>query len=83
MDSFQAIDRSDSRYAMKQRDIASLITRMGAQTVQAREKWEAQLGDDLVGATEEAVLRGGGDRSILHSGDRFRSNYEKWLRSVK
>ena len=83
MDSFQTIDRSDSRYAMKQRDIAATIAKMGQVTAKQREQWESSFGDDLVAATEEAVLRGGGDRSILHGTSKFRENYDKWLRSCK
>ncbi len=83
MDSFQAIDSRDSRYQMKQRDIAATIKKMQGVTDRQRDAWEAQLEDELIGVTEETVLRGGGDRSLLHSGDRFRQNYENWLRSVK
>lgn len=83
MDSFQQIDHSDSRYAMKQRDIAATVVKMGEHTAKRKANWESKFGDELVAATEEAVLRGGGDRSILHSGDRFRTNYDRWLRSIK
>ena len=83
MDSFQAIDRSDSRYTQKQRDIAATIARMGDVTKAGRKSWEDKLGDELTAATEEAVLRGGGDRSILHGSERFRQNYENWIRSCK
>lgn len=82
MDSFQAIDRHDSRHSMKERDIKQLVARMGEQQAKQRKQWENKLGDELTAATEEAVLRGGGDRSILHGSERFRSNYEQWLRSL-
>jgi len=82
MDTFQEIGPGDSRYAMKQRDIAATISRMGEAQKRSRERWEAELGDMLDGATEEAVLRGGGDRSILHASDRFRFNYENWIKSL-
>lgn len=83
MDSFQAIDRHDSRYSMKQRDIATTVARMGALDAAKRKSWEDKFGDELTAVTEEAVLRGGGDRCILHDSDRYRINYEKWLRSCK
>jgi hypothetical protein len=82
IDTFQEIGPGDSRYAMKQRDIAATISRMGEAQKRSRERWESELGDMLDGATEEAVLRGGGDRSILHASDRFRFNYENWIRSL-
>jgi len=83
MDSFQAIDKHDSRHAMKQRDIAATISKMGEAQKKQRAEWESKLEDELVSATEEAVLRGGGDRSILHGGARFRANFENWLHSLK
>jgi hypothetical protein len=83
MDSFQQIDRSDSRYAMKQRDIAATIARMGEATATKRKQWESKFTDDLTDVTLENVLRGGGDRSILHGSELYRSNYERWLKSLK
>lgn len=83
MDSFQAIDRHDSRYGQKQKDIAATIARMGDLSKQRERAWESKFEDELVAATEEAVLRGGGDRSILHGSERYRSNFENWLRSLK
>lgn len=83
MDSFQAIDRHDSRHAMKQRDIKQLVSRMGAVQEKKQAEWESSFGDELVAATEEAVLRGGGDRSILHGSTAFRKNFDKWMRSLK
>jgi len=83
MDTFQEIGPGDSRYSMKQRDIATTISRMGEAQRKSRENWEAELGDTLDGAVEEAVLRGGGDRSVLHGSAKFRSNYQKWLDSLK
>lgn len=83
MDSFQQIDRHDSRYAEKQRDIAATIAKMGDAQKKQRSEWESKFEDELTAVTEETVLRGGGDRSILHGGARFRSNFEKWLRSLK
>ena len=83
MDSFQAIDHSDSRYSMKQRDIAATISKMQDATRKQKSEWESKLGDELVAATEDAVLRGGGDRSLLHGSAKFRSNFEQWLRSLK
>lgn len=83
MDSFQQIDRNDSRYAMKQKDIAATVARMGAVTEAKKRDWERQFENELVAATEQEVLRGGGDRSILHGSARFRNNFDKWLRSLK
>ena len=83
MDSFQQIDRHDSRYGQKQKDIAATIARMGDLSKQRERAWESKFEDELVAATEEAVLRGGGDRSILHGSERYRSNFENWLRSLK
>lgn len=82
MDSFQQIDRHDSRYGMKQRDIAATIARMGEADKKRKAEWESKFEDELTAVTEETVLRGGGDRSILHGGARFRANFEKWLRSL-
>ena len=83
MDSFQSIDRSDSRYAQKQRDIAATISKMQAATDKRKAEWESTFEDTLIGATEENVLRGGGDRSILHGSELYRKNFEKWQRSLK
>ena len=83
MDSFQSIDRSDSRYEQKQRDIAATIAKMQAVTDRKKAEWESTFEDTLIGATEENVLRGGGDRSILHGSDRYRSNYDRWLKSLR
>jgi uncharacterized protein YukE len=83
MDSFQQIDSHDSRYGMKQRDIAATIARMGEQKQQAEAEWERKFDDTLVDVTMENVLRGGGDRSILHGSERYRSNYQKWLDSLE
>lgn len=82
MDTFQEIGPSDSRYAQKQRDIAATVQKMGDAQKRSRDRWESDLGDMFDGATEDAVLRGGGDRSILCGGDRFRTNYQKWLDSL-
>lgn len=83
MDTFQEIGPSDSRYAQKQRDIAQTISKMQAVSDKRRADWESSFGDMLDGVVEENVLRGGGDRSVLHSSDRFRTNYQKWLDSLK
>lgn len=83
MDTFQEIGPSDSRYAQKQRDITATISRMGEAQRKSRERWERELGDTLDGVVEENVLRGGGDRSVLHGSARFRLNYQKWLDSLK
>jgi hypothetical protein len=82
MDTFQAIDSRDSRYAMKQRDIAATVARMGEAKAKAQAEWEQGLGDTLTELTMENVLRGGGDRCIAHGSERFRQNYDKWLRSL-
>jgi hypothetical protein len=83
MDSFQQIDRHDSRHSMKERDIAATIARMGEVKKAQEREWERKFGDELTAVTEESVLRGGGDRSILHGGARFRANFENWLKSLK
>lgn len=82
MDSFQQIGPHDSRYAQKQRDIAATIVRMGEATAKRKAQWESKFTDDLTDVTLENVLRGGGDRSILHGSDRYRSNYDRWLKSL-
>jgi len=82
MDAFQAIDSHDSRYAMKQRDIASTVARMVEAKAKAQAEWESQLGDTFAELTMENVLRGGGDRCIQHGSARFRTNYDKWLTSL-
>lgn len=83
MDTFQEIGPSDSRYAQKQRDIAQTISKMQAASDKRKAAWESELGDTLDGVVEENVLRGGGDRSVLHGSAKFRANYDKWLRSLK
>ena len=82
IDTFQEIGPSDSRYAQKQRDIAQTISKMQAASDKRKAEWESQLGDMLDGVTEENVLRGGGDRSVLHGSAKFRVNYQKWLDSL-
>jgi len=72
----------DSRRDMKQRDIRATVTAMRDATDAKKRAWESQLEDKLTDVTLEAVLRGGGDRSILHGSERFRANYESWLRSL-
>ena len=83
MDSFQQIGPHDSRYAQKQRDIAATIARMGEATATKRKQWESKFTDDLTDVTLENVLRGGGDRSILHGSELYRKNFERWQRSCK
>jgi len=72
----------DSRRADKQRDIRATITAMREATENRQRGWESELEDKLTDVTLEAVLKGGGDRSILHGSERFRANYESWLRSL-
>jgi hypothetical protein len=83
MDTFQAIDHSDSRHDMKQRDIAATINKMKAAKEKQQAAWESKFEDEFVDVTLENVLRGGGDRSILHGSERYRKNFESWLRSCK
>lgn len=83
MDSFQAIDHNDSRHDMKQRDIAATIKKMKAAQDRQRSAWESKLEDELTDVTLENVLKGGGDRSILHGSERYRKNFDNWLRSCK
>jgi len=82
MDSFQQIDRHDSRYGEKQRDIAATVSRMQEVSKKRQADWESQLEDNLMDATMESVLRGGGDRSILHGSDCYRRNFDNWIRSL-
>jgi len=73
----------DSRRGDKQRDIRSTVDAMQAATKKREKDWEAGLEDAFMDATLESILKGGGDRSILHGGDRYRANFENWIRSLK
>lgn len=81
MDTFQAIDSSDSRYGMKQKDIAATVRRMGEVTARQRRAWEDKLGDELVAATEEAVLKGG--VNCVGSTAAYRRNFDNWASSLQ
>lgn len=51
----------DSRRDMKQRDIRATIQKMQAAQAAKQQAWEDKLGDDLIEATAEVVLKGGGN----------------------
>lgn len=73
----------DSRRADKQRDIKATIDKMAESQKRRQAEWESKLEDEMTAATMEAVLKGGGDRSILHGGARFRYNFDNWLKSLE
>lgn len=80
-DTFQEIDRHDSRYDAKQKDIKATVDRMVAQQKQKQRDWESNFAGELEEATMGAVLKGGvncvGGRAA------YRTNYDKWIRSLK
>lgn len=59
MDSFQQIDRHDSRHGEKTKDIKKLVARMGDVQKKKQADWEKSFEDDLIAVTEETVLKGG------------------------
>lgn len=71
----------DSRRDMKQRDIAATVGAMKEASEKRQREWEDKLGDELVAATEGAVLKGG--VNCVGSTRAYRTRYDLWLDSLK